>query len=144
MTADVQQIMREIRGVVRAETREREELLRVARRNIPSTLPAALARLQSSAASLEELANRLGEVPPSPPTLRGRAGALVIRAMQRALFWLLPSLRIAHQTLAMSLREHVSATEELMKSLHRTNVELELLRRQVGEPGITACNRTVG
>jgi hypothetical protein len=75
------------------------------------------------------MAERIGEVPPGPSTLRAKLGAVMVRIGQRSLFWLLPPLRITHQTLAQTLRDHVTATDEMLKILQQTNVQLEMLRR---------------
>jgi hypothetical protein len=53
--------------------------------------------------------------------------------MQRALFWLVPSIRSSQQNVVAAIREHVYATEEVLKVLQQTNLQLELLRRSVEE-----------
>jgi hypothetical protein len=128
---DVQAIMREIRASVRAENREFEEVARVARRAIPGHLPAVIARLRASTASLEEAVSRIGEIPPGPQTVRARLGAFAVRVMQRSLFWLVPSVRSAQQNIVSAFRDHVAVTEEILKALQHTNLQLELLRRSV-------------
>src|SRR6185369_3937108 len=47
--------------------------------NLPNTL-----RLSRSA---ETVAPQLGDMPPVPPTVRGRTGAVLVQAIRRALFW---------------------------------------------------------
>jgi hypothetical protein len=132
---DVQTIMREIRATVRAENREFEQVARVANRAIPGHLPAVIARLKTSTASLEEAVSRIGEIPPGPPTLRARTGAFVVRVMQRSLFWLVPPVRSTQQSMVHALRDHVAVTEEILKALQQTNLQLELLRRSVETDG---------
>jgi hypothetical protein len=138
-TVDVQEIMREVRKVVRAENRKRDDLLREARRTIPGRLPATISRLKLSTAALEELARKLGDIPPAPPTTRARLGASIIQVMHRALFWLLPSLRTIEVATAQAMREHVAATEDLLRALNETNIRLEQLRRLVERDGIAGC-----
>ena len=128
---DVQVIMREIRTSLRAGNRESDEAARVARRAIPGHLPAVIARLKATTASLEEAVSRIGEIPPGPPTLRARMGAFVVRIMQRALFWLVPSVRSTQQNVVYALRDHVGVTEEILKALQQTNLQIELLRRSL-------------
>jgi hypothetical protein len=53
--------------------------------------------------------------------------------MQRSLFWLVPAVRGAQQNVIRTLRDHVAATEDILKALQQTNVQLELLRRSVEE-----------
>src|SRR5262245_2901180 len=117
---DVQAIMREIRAVVRAGNRERDDAARIARRSTPGHLPAVIARLKASAVSLEEAAKRIGEVPPGPRTLRARLGAMGVAVMQRSLFWLVPAVRSTQQNLVHAFRDHVAATEDILKALQQT------------------------
>lgn len=128
---DVQQIMKEVRNRLQSENHEHDELMRLARKSVPGHLPATIARLKASTQALAEAAKRIGDIPPAPPTLRARIGSLLVRAMQRALFWLIPSVKTAQQSLAQTLRDHVYATDELLKALQQTNMRLELLRREV-------------
>jgi hypothetical protein len=130
---DVQAIMREIRTAVRAQNRKRDDTARIARRSTPGHLPALIARLKASTVSLEEAAKRIGEIPPGPKTLRARVGALAVAVMQRSLFWLVPAVRSNQQNLVHVLRDHVAATEDILKALQQTNVQLEFLRRSVEE-----------
>jgi hypothetical protein len=128
---NVQTIMREIRTVVRAANREHHDAARSAKRAIPGHLAAVIARLKASTASLEDAVSRIGEVPPGPRTLRARAGAVVVKVMQRALFWLVPSVRSTQQNIVQALRDHVAVTDEILKALHQTNLQMELLRRSM-------------
>jgi hypothetical protein len=132
-TVDVQAIMRRIRAAVRAENRDRDDAARIARRSTPGHLPAVIARLKTSTVSLEEAAKRIGEIPPGPRTLRARLGALAVAVLQRSLFWLVPAVRSSQQNLVHALRDHVTATEDILKALQQTNVQLEFLRRSVEE-----------
>jgi hypothetical protein len=134
-TVDVQAIMREIREKVRAENRDRDDAARTATRAIPRHVNAVLARLKSSTASLEEAVSRIGEIPPAPDTLRARVGAGGVRVMQRALFWLVPTIKSAQQNTVQSIRDHVTVTEEILKALQQTNLQIELLRRQLQSNG---------
>ena len=77
--------------------------------------PPVLARLKASTAALEEAAGRIGEIPPSPDTFRARVGAGAVRIMQRALFWLVPSIKSTQQNLVQALRDHVTVTDEILK-----------------------------
>jgi hypothetical protein len=131
VTVDVQATMRDIRMVVRAENREREDAAKTAKRVIPGHVAALMARLKSSTAALEEAVNRIGEIPPGPGSFRARLGGIVIRVMQRALFWLVPSIRSTQQNMVQSLRDHLSVTDEILKALHQTNLQIELLRRSI-------------
>jgi hypothetical protein len=126
---DVQTIMREIRIRVRETNRERYDAIRIVRKTVPPQLFSSMARLKAATISLQELADRIGEIPPGPSTPRARVGAAMVRLAQRALFWLLPPLRTTHQMLAQTLRDHVKATDDMLRILQQTNVQLEMLRR---------------
>jgi hypothetical protein len=128
---NVREIMHELRLRVRAGNQQRESADREVRRLIPNALHASMARLRITSANLYEASGRIGEVPPSPPTLRAQIGSLAIRLMQRSLFWLIPTMRTTQQQLAQAVREHVGATEQMLKILQETNIQLEMLRRSV-------------
>ena len=128
---DVQAIMRDIRTTVRAENRDRDDAARSATRVIPRHVAAVLARLKASTTALEEAASRIGEIPPSPDTFRARIGAGAVRVMQRALFWLVPSIKSTQQNLVQAVRDHVTVTDEILRALQQTNVQVELLRREL-------------
>ena len=81
---------------------------------------------------LEELqacVRQIGVMPDSPPTWRGRTGALVVRIMQRALFWLVPSLRQAHACTLAALREQALLTVEILSLVRETEGKVRLLLR---------------
>jgi hypothetical protein len=130
-TADVQAIMREIRSAVRAENRAGYDAARLAKKAVPGHLFAIITRLKASTASLQETASRIGEIPPGPSTARARVGAFFVRLMQRSLFWLIPSIRSSQKNLASALSDHINATEEILRVLQQTNVQVELLRRSL-------------
>lgn len=82
-------------------------------------------------ASLRSAVERIGQPPPTPPTLRGRFGAMLVRLMQRAMFWYTPSIQNTNQQILNALESHLKVTEEIIAVLERTNVELA----RVGTPG---------
>jgi hypothetical protein len=51
--------------------------------------------------------------------------------MQRALFWLVPSIKSTQQNVVQAVRDHVTVTEEIVKALQQTNIQVELLRREL-------------
>ncbi len=134
---NIQPIMAEVRRRARARNQRNEAALRMARRNIPTELIARISRLQSRVAAVRAHAARIGELPPAPPTLRARLGAMAVRLQQRALFWFIPGLRATHEQIAGALDEEAKALEEMLKSLEKTNARMELLlgeRASSGEP----------
>jgi hypothetical protein len=63
--------------------------------------------------------------PPSPPTLRGRVGAVLILAVHRVVSWLMLRLREAQRAQADALSEQTDALRYLARELQNTQ---ELLR----------------
>lgn len=120
---DVQALMREIRDRVRSQNRE-HEWVRQARRCVPAHLASNVGRLRASTAMIRSAIERIGGAPPAPPTLRGRIGAMAVRAMQRALFWYTPSVQNANTQILNALEIHLKVTEEILTVLERTNIEL--------------------
>ncbi|MCE5310917.1 MAG: hypothetical protein LLG20_25020 [Acidobacteriales bacterium] len=55
----------------------------------------------------------IGAAPPAPPTLRGRAGALGVAAVRRAVFWLLLQLDRFHGAVIEAFEDQQQATEDL-------------------------------
>src|SRR4051812_3364249 len=53
--------------------------------NLPYTL--RLSRI------VESTAQQVGDMPPAPPTMRGRTGAVLVQAIRRALFWYTGQIR---------------------------------------------------
>ena len=115
--------MREIRSRARGANRE-HEWVRRARRSVPAHLQSSVGRLRASMASLRSTIDRIGQLPPSPPTFRGRMGASVIRLMQRMMFWFTPSVQSADRLIVDALEAHLKVTEEILAVLEKTNIEL--------------------
>jgi hypothetical protein len=131
-TINVREIMARIRLQTRQASLREEEALRHARQFIPSELSARAPRLHARVETIRENAARIGELPPQPPTLRGRAGAQIVRLIHRSLFWLLPSLRTAHDQVVQALAEQVKINEEMMKAIEQAHVRISGLQ---GQPG---------
>jgi hypothetical protein len=124
---DVQRIMARVRRRVRAQNQREQEALRKARKALPGDLIARVSRLNTRLGAMRVNAARIGEMPPSPPTLRGKVGAFGVRLVRHALFWLIPSLQAAQEQVAGALDDQVKALEELIKAIEKTNARLELL-----------------
>lgn len=89
----------------------------VSRAELPAELIARVARLHAAARTLRAQASRLGELPPEPPTLRGKVGALAVRLMRRSMFWLIPSLRANQEVVAGALEEQARAIEDIIRAI---------------------------
>ena len=62
----------------------------------------------------------VGDMPASPPTLRGWIGAILVSAVRRALFWLIPRLREAQRAHAEVLLEQTDKLRDLAAELQKT------------------------
>lgn len=92
----------------------------------PSMLESAGVR--SALATLQSSYALVGQMPPEPPTWRGRLGANVVKLVQRLLFWYTP--QIVHFQYS-ALR----AFEEQAKSLETAGQRLRELQRRQDEAG---------
>lgn len=72
-------------------------------------LPATL-RL---ARSVESPARQIGDMPPEPPTLRGRIGSILVQTVRRALFWYTGQIRALHGMVADAAREQTQVLQDL-------------------------------
>jgi len=82
------------------------------------------AGIQAALAALRGSYALVGQMPPEPPTWRGRVGAKVVRLVKRLLFWYTPQI-VRFQYSALR------AFEEQAKALEIANQRLrELYRRQ--------------
>ena len=70
----------------------------------------------------------IGDMPPSPPTLRGWIGAVLVSAVRRALFWLISRLREAQRAHAEVLLEQTGKLRDLAGELQKTQ---EMFRASV-------------
>lgn len=81
------------------------------------------AALRSALAALYSSYALVGQLPPEPPSLRGRIGAQLVKLIQRLLFWYTP--QIVHFQYSA-----VQAIEELAKQNQRLREQLEEARRR--------------
>jgi hypothetical protein len=99
------------------------------RRRINLAVSENYARFKMGLGELEACVRQIGAMPDTPPTVRGRLGAFVVQFLQRALFWLIPSLRLAHERTLDALREQALLMEEIIEVVHQTEREVQLLLR---------------
>jgi hypothetical protein len=125
---DVQSLMREVRSRARARNRDEQRIPNLVRNSIPPRLTASVAQFREALPRLRGEISQVGVVPPTPPSLRGRIGRVVIHLIQKALFWLIPPLNSAHRELVAALEQQARANDEILALLERTLVELETMR----------------
>jgi O-antigen chain-terminating methyltransferase len=73
--------------------------------SLPSTL-----RLSRST---ESTAPQIGDMPPGPPTMRGRIGAMLVQAVRRGLFWYTGQIRAFQGMVAEAAREQAGVLQDL-------------------------------
>jgi hypothetical protein len=124
---NVSVIMSAIRQRMRSENQREAAALRNARKSLPADLVARVSRLQARMGSLRASVAHIGGMPPAPPTLRGRLGALAVGGMRRSLFWLIPNLQATQEQLIAAIDDQTKALEEVVTALQKTNFRIELL-----------------
>jgi len=78
-----------------------------------------LSGLRRRLASLRSSCELVGEMPPTPPTLRGRIGARLVSVVRRTLFWLLPPLHSVLYEQVRFLEEELASMENLFREFWR-------------------------
>lgn len=134
---DVAALMREIRERVRRETKP---LVFPEDGGAPQQQAASfeLSRVRYSAIELRESMRRVNEMPPQPPTLRGRVGGVLVRILRRAMFWQTDQLRRFETAAVTALDEQARALETLWTDVRGLAEEVAALReamsrQQTGE-----------
>lgn len=133
-SVNVRDIMKVVRERARAES-HKPELARPSANSIPYEFISAAARLKTRMKAIRVNVARIGELPPVPPTFRGRAGAILVRLIRRALFWLIPSLQAMQEQIATALEDQIKATEELMKAVQNAHLRIESMQSEHRGPG---------
>jgi SAM-dependent methyltransferase len=62
---------------------------------------------------------QVGDIPPEPPTLRGRVGAVLVKLVRRMLFWYTGQIRTFHGVVAEAAGEQARSLLELSDGLQR-------------------------
>lgn len=127
---DVQAIMREIGARARNSA---ECVATAARPPAPFAEPALpdWVRVEGALTTLEGARAVVGELPPQPPTLRGRLGSLLVKTVRRALFWYTPQVAAFQRATSESLRELEVAARTLAAGGQSDRAQLGALRGQV-------------
>jgi 2-polyprenyl-3-methyl-5-hydroxy-6-metoxy-1,4-benzoquinol methylase len=76
---------------------------------------------------------QVGDMPPQPPTFRGRAGAVLVRIVRRALFWYTGQIRTFHAQVAEAAREQVLAFQGLGAQQRHDAALMGELRKRIAE-----------
>ncbi|HVT91837.1 MAG TPA: hypothetical protein VHD76_03255 [Bryobacteraceae bacterium] len=125
---DVNEVMRQIQERARRSVENGAS----GHRNLdPLAGPAQLARLRFSASELREALRRVSDLPPSPPTLRGRAGLFLIRIMRRAFAWRTAQMRPFQAALVNTIDEQLRVVESLALIVEKQSKTVESMRREL-------------
>lgn len=123
---DVNELMRQIQERARQST----EALRPASNGAnPLAGPSELTRLRFSAAELREAIRRVNELPPSPPTLRGRMGLILIKVMSRLMAWQSGQVRPFRGAVVNNSDEQLRVIEALLHRVEEQEKTIESLSR---------------
>jgi len=98
-----------------------------------SALDRALERIHRTSALI-------GTMPPAPATMRGRIGAVLVRTVQRALFWLFPQLNAFHRAVAVFAETQLAWMEDLRNHIADLDEELARLYDVAENSGLTPAN----
>ena len=74
-----------------------------------------MARLEEEGMALEDMCTLIGQLPPEPPTLRGRVGSLLVKSVHRALFWYTPQIVKFHRVATRSFHDLLAAIKQWLR-----------------------------
>jgi len=87
-----------------------------------------LAALHDAYGRLYEIRNLVGQMPPSPGTLRARIGAHLVRLVQRMLFWYTPQILRFHNESAKTIGAMTALIERQSEMIAVLQKEMKALR----------------
>jgi SAM-dependent methyltransferase len=116
---EVESAIREIADTIRAYAGDATSIVTFASESVPPELRETIRLLKLSREAV-------GQMPPQPPTLRGRFGAWIVRQLRRALFWYTPPIQEFHRNVSYAFEQQA----EIIAAFTRENNEL---RSRVGE-----------
>jgi SAM-dependent methyltransferase len=103
--SDAPRVRRQISDLIRQETGDRglqaEPTFRISGETAVKQNPALLDNVDA----VRLTHSKVGEVPPSPPTLRARIGSWFVRMVRRALFWYTPQILEFQRSAARAIEE---------------------------------------
>jgi hypothetical protein len=124
---DVQVLMQEIRDSIRQRSEMQQPGL-----PLPYSLPVPeMESLKRVSKDLHLRKALIGRLPPEPPTIRGRVGGLLVKAVRRSLFWFLSRLENFHSDLIDAFDLQFSALKSLSSVTQQNVATLELLKQQL-------------
>jgi hypothetical protein len=82
------------------------------------------AALRSVLSALHASYALVGQLPPEPPTLRGRVGARLVKLIRRMLFWYTPQIVHFQYSVLRALEEQAKILQRAERRICRLEVEL--------------------
>lgn len=128
---NVQEVMREIRERVRQYPAPRLSK----QSSVPDLqVPEApdWVRLEEAGKALRDAGLLVGQMPPEPPTIRGKVGAFFVNIVRRVLFWYTAQLFEFHEVAAQSFDEQSAALGTLSRQVAELRAETERLQLLLG------------
>jgi O-antigen chain-terminating methyltransferase len=120
---NVRSVMDEIHA--RIENRNRRSLATGAETH---SFPAELASLRSAYDRMYKTRHLVGEMPPSPDTLRARTGRHLVRLVQRCLFWYTPQIRLFQDETTQAMASLCKLVEYQLAAIGTLQREVKALR----------------
>jgi SAM-dependent methyltransferase len=123
---NLQEKVRELHRSIENQSRQR--------RNAPALPEMAaldLDGLRQSCGRLYQLRNAVGQIPPSPETLRARIGFRLVQAVQRLLFWYTPPINRFHSETAAALEHALRLLEYHFAQAEAQQCEIRRLRNDI-------------
>ena len=124
-SSEIECAQREIAETIRARVGDLGSGAGATRSSSEGTVP-EMPRLRDGARAVRMTSGLVGEMPPEPPTLRGRVGSWLIRRIRRALFWYTPRIVEFQQNVSRAMEQEVEAIQEIAR-------ENEALRLRIAE-----------
>src|ERR1700722_697333 len=125
---NVQEIMQKIRARIRGGAAARDPVSVSDQREWPDWT-----KLEQAGMGLENTRSLVGQLPPEPPTFRGRMGAFFVKIVRRALFWYTPQIAGFQATVTRYLKELLGAVKTVADNGQQSSEELDLVTRRVAE-----------
>ena len=126
---NLQKVVHDIRGRVIREAIQRAAPTAADKALLP--VSDEINRLRLCYEQLFAIRNSVGRMPPSPNTFRARTGAILVRAVQRMLFWYTPQIQRFHDAATAATENMCSAMEKQSAALHQLYFEVGEIRSEM-------------
>jgi 2-polyprenyl-3-methyl-5-hydroxy-6-metoxy-1,4-benzoquinol methylase len=102
-------------------------------RTKPDSTRISLPATERLSRSVEFNLPQIGDMPPEPPTLRGRMGAVLVGMVRRGLFWYTAQIKAFHAAVADAARELAPALQDLNAQQQRQRTLIGEGRERIAE-----------